>query len=76
MNRQREVGRGMLAEYVDDNHIADRFRKNFGQLLKTNPDNISMVTNTSEAINMIANGYPFEPGDQIVSYINEYPANH
>ncbi len=25
---------------------------------------------------MVANGYPFEPGDQIVSYVNEYPANH
>ena len=25
---------------------------------------------------MIANGYPFEPGDQIISYVNEYPANH
>ena len=75
-NRQREVGRGMLLEYVGDEHIADRFRKNFGQLMKTSPDNISMVTNTTEAISMVANGYPFEPGDQIVSYINEYPANH
>jgi len=75
-NRQREVGRGMLFEYVGDEHIANRFHNNFGQLLKTSPDNISMVTNTSEAISMIANGYPFEPGDQIVSYINEYPANH
>ena len=75
-NRQRQVGRGMLPEYVGDEHIANRFHKNFGQLLKTDPDNVSMVTNTSEAISMIANGYPFRPGDQIVSYINEYPANH
>ena len=75
-NRQRQVGRGMLPEYVGDEHIANRFHLNFGQLLKTDPDNISMVTNTSEAISMIANGYPFQPGDQIVSYINEYPANH
>ena len=75
-NRQREIGRGMLFEYVGDENIADRFRKNFGQLMKTSPDNISMMTNTSEGLSMIANGYPFEPGDQIVSYINEYPANH
>ena len=75
-NRQREVGRGMLFEYVGDENIAERFRKNFGQLMKTSPDNISMMTNTSEGLSMIANGYPFEPGDQIVSYINEYPANH
>ena len=75
-NRQREVGRGMLFEYVGDEHIANRFRKNFGQLMKTSPDNITMMTNTSEAISMVANGYPFKSGDQIVSYVNEYPANH
>lgn len=25
---------------------------------------------------MIANGYPFSPGDQIISYCHEYPSNH
>lgn len=44
--------------------------------MKTTPENITMTTNTSEAISMIANGYPFQPGDQIISYVNEYPANH
>jgi selenocysteine lyase/cysteine desulfurase len=75
-DRQSQVGRGMLFEYVGDENIADRFHGNFAKLLKTDPANISMVTNTSEAISMVANGYPFKPGDQIVSYINEYPANH
>ncbi len=76
IERQSEIGRGMLFEYVGDDHVAGRFHRNFGQLLKTTPDNISMVSNTSEAISMVANGYPFEPGDQIISYVNEYPANH
>ena len=74
--RQSQVGRGMLFEYVGDEHIANRFHNNFGKLLKTSAENITMTTNTSEAICMIANGYPFEPGDQIISYVNEYPANH
>ena len=76
VDRQMEIGRGMLFEYVGDNHVANRFHRNFGKLLKTSSDNISMMTNTSEALCMIANGYPFEPGDQIISYVNEYPANH
>ena len=76
INRQNEVGRGMLFEYVGDEHIATRFHRNFGDLFKTSPDNITMTTNTSEAICMVANGYPFVPGDQIISYVNEYPANH
>ncbi len=76
IDRQVAIGRGMLFEYVGDDHVANRFHRNFGQLLKTSPDNITMTTNTSEALCTIANGYPFEPGDQIISYINEYPANH
>ncbi len=76
LDRQQAVGRGMLFEYVGDEHIANRFHRNFARLLQTEPTNISMVTNTSEAISMIANGYPFQTGDQIISYVNEYPANH
>ena len=66
----------MLFEYTGDENVVNRFHRNFGQLMQTSPDNISITTNTSEAISMIANGYPFEPGDQIISYVNEYPANH
>ncbi len=76
INRQSEVGRGMLAEYVGEESVATRFHKNFGALLKTSPDNISMSTNTSESLSMIANGYPLTAGDQIISYVHEYPANH
>jgi cysteine desulfurase / selenocysteine lyase len=45
-------------------------------MLKTGEENIAFVKNASEAISMIANGYPFEEGDQIISYVHEYPANH
>jgi selenocysteine lyase/cysteine desulfurase len=76
LERQVAVGRGMLFEYTGDEHIAQRFHQNFATLMKTSAENITMTTNTSEAISMIANGYPFEPGDQIISYVNEYPANH
>ncbi len=76
LDRHVAVGRGLLFEYTGQENIANRFHRNFGQLMQTSPDNISITTNTSEAICMIANGYPFEPGDQIISYVNEYPANH
>ncbi len=76
LQRQVAVGRGLLFEYTGDQHIANRFHQNFAALMKTTADNITMTTNTSEAISMIANGYPFQPGDQVISYVNEYPANH
>jgi selenocysteine lyase/cysteine desulfurase len=47
-----------------------------GQLLKTSPDNVAFIRNTSEGMSLIADGYPFEPGDQVISYVHEYPANY
>lgn len=52
------------------------FHENGGKLLQTNPENISFVHNTAEAMCLLANGYPFQPGDEIVSYVHEFPSNH
>lgn len=76
LDRQVHAGRQMLAEYGGENNIAKKFHQNFATMMKTSPDDITMTTNTSEGICMIANGYPWKPGDQIISYVNEYPANH
>jgi selenocysteine lyase/cysteine desulfurase len=76
IERQQEIGRGVIFEYSGDQSVLTRFHRALGGLMKTSPENISTATNTSEALSMIANGYPFEPGDQIISYIHEYPANH
>jgi selenocysteine lyase/cysteine desulfurase len=56
--------------------ILDGLRGAAAELLKTSPDNFAFIKNTSEGINLIANGYPFQPGDQVISYVHEYPANH
>ncbi|MBI2805027.1 MAG: aminotransferase class V-fold PLP-dependent enzyme [Planctomycetes bacterium] len=56
--------------------ILDGLRDAAAQLLKTTPDNLAFVKNTTEGIGLIAAGYPFEPGDQVISYVHEYPANH
>ena len=62
-----------LAEFGD---LLPRFREGFASFVKSAADNISFVHSTAEAMCQIANGYPFEAGDQIISYINEYPSNH
>lgn len=56
--------------------ILDSLRASAAQVLKTASDNLAFVKNTSEGINLIANGYPFQSGDQVISYVHEYPANH
>jgi selenocysteine lyase/cysteine desulfurase len=54
----------------------DRLRAAAAELLGTVPDNVSFHGNSSEAISMIAAGYPFRPRDRVVTYTHEYPANH
>src|SRR5690242_10184239 len=56
--------------------ILDGLRNAGAELLKTAADNVAFVKNTTEGIELIANGYPFQAGDQIISYVHEYPANY
>jgi selenocysteine lyase/cysteine desulfurase len=69
----REKGGLFFSKY---NEILNSLRVTAAKLFKTSPDNLAFVKNTSEGMNMIANGYRFEEGDQIISYMNEYPANY
>lgn len=66
-------GGALFMEYGDP---LGGLRAAAAELLRTDVANLAFVKNTSEAINMIANGYPFEPGDRVISYLHEYPANH
>ncbi len=70
---QRDLGLYAMEDYgpiLEDVHRAA------GELLKTDGADIAFLKNTSEGLGLIANGYPFEPGDEIISYVHEYPANH
>jgi cysteine desulfurase / selenocysteine lyase len=67
--------RGMLLkEHFGD--ALDGFRAKVSELLEVTPADIAYVSNTAEGIGLIANGYPFEPGDQVVTYEHEFPSNH
>ena len=67
--------RGMLLRerYGD---ILVTAREKVAKLLDTDADNVAFVTNTAEGTNIIANGYPFEPGDQVIGYEGEFPSNY
>jgi selenocysteine lyase/cysteine desulfurase len=70
---QVESGAMSFLEFRD---LTEELRTAAAQLMKTSPDNLAFVKNTSEGLCMIANGYPLAEGDQIISYVHEYPANH
>lgn len=68
-----EGGIRSLPKYFD---VLPQLHENGARLLRTGPENISLVNNTAEALSLIAGGYPFRPGDQVISYVHEYPSNH
>src|SRR5437870_1958060 len=46
-----------------------------GRLLNADPLDIAFIKNTSEGIGIVAEGYPWRPGDNVVTAEDEYPAN-
>jgi selenocysteine lyase/cysteine desulfurase len=70
---QSRQGSLLVARY---DALVDELRQAAARLLQTSPDNLAFLKNTTEGIGLIANGYPFRPGDQVIGYVHEYPANY
>jgi selenocysteine lyase/cysteine desulfurase len=47
----------------------------FGRLLNCEPVDVAFVKNTSEGVGIIAEGFPWQTGDNVLSVEEEYPAN-
>lgn len=70
LTREGSLAAGTILQSLHTLHEAA------AQLFRTDASNVSFVTSTAEALSLIANGYPFSPGDQVISYVHEYPSNH
>ena len=53
----------------------DEVRGLAGRLLNADPLDVAFVKNTSEGIGIVAEGFPWRPGDNVVTAEEEYPAN-
>jgi selenocysteine lyase/cysteine desulfurase len=47
----------------------------FGKLLNSDPKDIAFAKNTSEGIGYVAEGFPWQEGDNVVTAAEEYPSN-
>lgn len=63
-----DVYPGVLATY-------GRTKKNLASLINSTPDRIGFVLNTSDGLNILANGLDWKQGDRIVLNDSEFPAN-
>ena len=50
-------------------------RRSVARLLQVNPDEVALIGATSNALSLIAAGFPFQPGDNVVIYRDDYPSN-
>lgn len=51
-------------------------RKAAARLINADPAEIALVKNTSEGISMVAQGIEWVPGDKVVAFEEEFPANY
>lgn len=72
---ERQQNTGALLFSQEYESILNDLRGAAAELMKTAATNIAFVKNTSEGMSMIAGGYRFSPGDQLIVYTHEYPAN-
>lgn len=63
---------------VNERQWSERIEKVRGlaaQLINSEPQEIAFVKNTSEGIGIVAEGLDWQPGDNVVTAAEEYPAN-
>lgn len=53
----------------------EAIRLRFAELLHADPLDVAFVKNTSEGIGIVAEGFPWQLGDNVVTSADEYPAN-
>jgi selenocysteine lyase/cysteine desulfurase len=53
----------------------EEVRRLAGRLIGAEPLDIAFVKNTSEGIGIVAEGFPWQAGDNVVTAAEEYPAN-
>ncbi|HIA19736.1 MAG TPA: aminotransferase class V-fold PLP-dependent enzyme [Planctomycetaceae bacterium] len=67
-----EQGELVWAEWAQR---VEQVRKRVAHLIAADSTEIAFVANTTTGINLIAEGLPWEPGDNVVTLANEFPSN-
>ncbi len=53
----------------------EQLREQFSRLLRADPSEICLVPNTTTGINLVAEGWPWQPGESVVVPEGEFPSN-
>jgi selenocysteine lyase/cysteine desulfurase len=53
----------------------EQTRERAAELLGAQPEEVALVPSTTAGIHLVAEGYPWRPGDNVVTLENEFPSN-
>ncbi|HEX7044695.1 MAG TPA: aminotransferase class V-fold PLP-dependent enzyme [Burkholderiales bacterium] len=70
-----ENARRGAAQYAAWLEVERRVRARCAALVNATPDDIALLKNTSEALSVVAHGFPWRPGDNVVIADEEFPSN-
>lgn len=62
-------------EFADAYRAVNETRKIAGDLIGAKASEISLLGPTSLGLSLVANGMPWQPGDEVLCYQDDYPAN-
>jgi len=71
----KERVKSKIDDYQGIMQVSDQLRKMLGKMMNASADRIALTTNTSHGLNIIASGFPWEDGDEILISEMEFPAN-
>jgi selenocysteine lyase/cysteine desulfurase len=55
--------------------VKERARQLVAEMLGARPEQVAFTRNTSDGLSTVANGLDWRPGDNLVSFRNEFPSN-
>jgi selenocysteine lyase/cysteine desulfurase len=61
--------------YRDWNAVKESARKIAAAMIGARPEQVAFMRNTSDGLSTIANGLSWRPGDNLVTFRNEFPSN-
>ena len=62
-------------EFADAYRAVNETRKIAGDLIGAKASEVSLIGPTSLGLSLVANGIPWQPGDEVLCYQDDYPAN-
>jgi cysteine desulfurase/selenocysteine lyase len=62
-------------DFTESLRIIRETRESAARLLHASPEEIALLGPTSLGLSLFANGIPWEAGDEVVCYLDDYPAN-